>query len=277
MAERPAPSTVALVTGAGRGIGRSLAEGLAAHGLSVAALGRDTSALDETVRRCRARGVDAVAVAADVTDGESVRAAVAAAADRLGTVDLLVNNAGRTDAEETGLADADVEDVVDVIEVNLLGPLRLAHAVVAGMRALGHGRVLNVNSGFAFRRESSYTGYAVSKAALARLTDVLAHQLSDDAIAVLDVSPGLVRTDMTEAMPMWQAMAEPPWGDVGDIVGVACALADGRLDSLSGRFVHAAADDLDALLAALPDERDARTLGLRSYGAADPLRPSTRR
>jgi NAD(P)-dependent dehydrogenase (short-subunit alcohol dehydrogenase family) len=277
VAEPATPSRVALVSGAGRGIGRSLAHGLAAHGLSVAALGRDRSALDETVRLCRSTGVEAVAAVADVTDEPSVRAAVALATERLGTVDLLVNNAGRTDAEEAGLADADVEDVVSVIEVNLIGPLRLTHAVLAGMRTLGHGRVLNVNSGFAFRRESRYTGYGVSKAGLARLTDVLAHQLSDDGIAVLDVSPGLVQTDMTASMPMWQREADPPWGDVEDIVGVACALADGRLDPLSGHFVHAAVDDLDALLAVLPAERDARTLGLRLYGAGDPLDPSTRR
>lgn len=119
--------------------------------------------------------------------------------------------------------------------------------------------------------EVGYTGYAVSKAALARATDLLAHQLAEHGIVVVDVSPGLVRTDMTESMPMWTKQDDPPWGDPQAIVGVAQALADGRLDGLSGRFVHAAADDLDALLATVPDERNRRTLGLLSYGDGDPL------
>lgn len=272
--QRPADDgagRVALVTGGGRGIGRDLALGLAEHGLAVAVLGRDLATLERTAQTCRERGVDAIAVVADVTDGDSVRAAVAHVVDALGPIDLLVNNAGRADVGEVPFDQADLDDVLGVIEVNLVGPLRVLHAVLPAMRAASRGRVLNVNSGIAFRREVGYTGYAVSKAALARATDLLAHQLAEHGIVLVDVSPGLVRTDMTESMPMWTRLDDPPWGDPQAIVGVARALADGRLDSLSGRFVHASADDLDALLAAVPPDRNARTLGLLSYGEGDPL------
>lgn len=266
-----AAASVALVTGGGRGIGRELALGLAEHGMAVAVLGRHAAALEQTAAECRDRGVAALALVADVTDADAVRAAVEQALDTLGPIDLLVNNAGRTDADEVPFHEADLDDVLDVIEVNLAGPLRVLHAVLPGMRAAGRGRVLNVNSGIAFRRQAGYTGYAVSKAALARATDLLAYQLAEDGLVLIDVSPGLVRTDMTTSMPMWTTMDDPPWGDSQRIVEVARALADGRLDSLSGRFVHAGVDDLDVLLAAVPQGRGRRTLGLLAYGDDDPV------
>lgn len=265
------PSRVALVTGGGRGVGRALAVGLARHGLSIAVLGRSADTLETTVEACRAAGVDSLAVPADVGDTSSVRDAVAQVNDRLGTIDLLVNNAGLVDGD-VGFADADLDDVLRVMDVNLLGPMRVAHAVLTGMRDAGRGRILNVNSGFAYRREATNTAYGVSKGGLGRFTDLLAHQLADEGIVVLDVSPGLVRTQMTEGMAMWQQMDDPPWGEADAIVAVARRLADGDLDSLSGRFVHSQSDDVDDLLRVLPGNRDARTIGLIPYGPDDPLR-----
>lgn len=267
------PSRVALVTGGGRGIGRELAIGLARHGLAVGVLGRDVRALTETVRECQSHCVAALGVQADVTDQESVDRAIDDVAARLGPVDLLVNNAGRVDSQEVGFVDADIDDVLGVIEVNLNGTLRVLHAVLPRMRAAGRGRVLNVNSGFAYRRDSAYTGYSVAKGALARVTDMLALQLIPDGIVLVDVSPGLIRTDMTESMPMWENLDRAPWGDPARIVEVACALADGNLDALSGRFIHSAIDDLDDL-AARADQitaADARRLRLAPYSDDDPL------
>lgn len=271
MGEGPRPSRVALVTGGGRGIGRALALGLAEHGVGVGLIGRHTATLDETAAQCAAAGVPSATAVGDVRDAESVRQAVDEVAGRLGPIDLLVNNAGVTDTEDTGFADADLDDVLRVVDVNLLGPMRVAHAVLPQMRAARHGRILNVNSGFAYRRGASMTGYGVSKAALGRFSDLLAHQLADEGVVVLDVSPGLVRTDMTLAMAMWQQMGDPPWGDPAAIVDIAVAMADGNLDALSGRFLHAAADDVQVLLQTLPADRDARTFGLHRYGPDDPL------
>ena len=247
-----------------------MAVGLARHGCAVAAVGRTRQTLAATVDECRAAGVEAVAVTADVRDGASVVSAVEEVVERLGPVDLLVNNAGLIDGDAS-FADADLDDVLAVMDVNLLGPMRVTHAVLPGMRAAGRGRILNVNSGFAYRREATNTAYGVSKAGLARFTDLLAHQLADEGVVVLDVSPGLVRTQMTEGMALWQQMDDPPWGDPAAIVAVARRLADGALDALSGRFVHAQTDDIDDMLDALASDRDARTIGLRPYGPTDPL------
>ena len=265
------PSRTAVVTGAGRGIGREIALGLARHGLAVGLLGRSADTLDEVAEQCRAMGVDVAVATADVRDADAVTAALDTLADVLGPIDLLVNNAGRMDSVETGFADAPIDDVLAVVDVNLLGVMRVTHAVLASMRAAGRGRIVNVNSGMAFRRSSVNTGYGVSKAALARFTDLLAHQVADDGIVVLDVSPGLVRTDMTQEMPMWAAMDEVPWGDPADMVRAVLAVAAGRLDRASGRFVHAAADDIDALADRVAADRDLRTSGLRTFGPDDPL------
>ena len=266
-------SRVALVTGAGRGIGRHLAVGLADQGLAVGLVGRHADTLEETAEECRARGAVAEVVTADVTDGVAVTAAVDRLTERLGPVDLLVNNAGRVDATESRFVECDLDDVLGVLEVNLVGALRVLRAVLPGMVARRRGRVLDVNSGFAYHRSVGYLGYAVSKAALARVTDLLALDLAADGVVTLDVSPGLVRTDMTVAMDRWQRLDDPPFGDVENIVAVARAFAAGRLDALSGRFVHAAQDDLDDLVARAAEIRDGDTRRLRlvPYGPQDPL------
>jgi 3-oxoacyl-[acyl-carrier protein] reductase len=266
-----APSRTALVTGAGRGIGEEIALGLARHGLAVGLLGRSADTLHEVAQRCRALGVDAAVATADVRDTDDVTQAVGSLADALGRFDLLVNNAGRMDSVETGFADAPLDDVLAVMDVNLLGVMRVTHALLPSMRAAGGGRVVNVNSGFAFRRADVDTGYGVSKAAVARFTDLLAHQLAGDGIVVLDVSPGLVRTDMTLDMPMWQGRDDVVWGDPADMVRAVVAVADGRLDRASGRFVHAGADDIEAFVDRVGTDRDLRTLGLRPFGPDDPL------
>src|SRR5687768_6605580 len=125
---------VALITGASRGIGRHLADGLAARGMAVAGLARDeervTSAMAEVAG---ASGVRTLAVAADVTDRAAVDAAVARVADELGRVDLLVNNAGMIDAAEVPLWEADPDQWWDVVASHVRGAQLMARAVVPGM------------------------------------------------------------------------------------------------------------------------------------------------
>jgi len=269
----PLDAQVALVTGAGRGIGRAAAAALAGAGAAVGLLGRSGETLQEAAAACRRAGARTAAVPTDVTDAAGVEAAVAAVERQLGPVDLLVNNAGRVDAAETPPWEADPSDWWAVLETNLRGPFLLSRAVLPGMLDRGHGRILNVNSGFGLQAGADYSAYSVSKAALLRLSDALVASLGDADITVLDVSPGLVRTDMTQGMPKWEGMTEQGWTPVQRFLDVALAFAVGRLDALSGRFVHAGRDDLEALLVRAGDLRaaDARTLRLRPYGEDDPL------
>jgi NAD(P)-dependent dehydrogenase (short-subunit alcohol dehydrogenase family) len=262
---------VALVTGASRGIGREVAVGLAAGGARVGLLGRDRGALEDTLRECATAGGRGVAVPADVTRPDAVRAAVDTVERDLGPVDLLVANAGRRDPALAAFWEVDPDDWWRVVETNVRGVALLDRAVVPGMVARGSGRVLHVGSGMGQRPHADWSAYSVSKAAVARLTDTLAAALDGTGVTVLEVSPGLVRTDMTEQM--WGPPDEQAWNPVERIVEVVRRFAAGDLDALHGRFVHAAKDDLDALLAAARTIRDAdaRTLRLRPYGDDDPL------
>ena len=266
------PARVAVVTGGGRGIGREIALGLACDGVRVGLCGRTPETLAATADACTNAGSPATAaVPADVTDPAAVADALTRIERELGPVDLLVANAGLREPRAGTPWDADPDAWWRVVETNVRGVHLLDRAVLPGMLARGRGRVLHVGSGMGQRPHPDWSAYAVSKAALSRLTDTLAVALAGTGVTVLEVSPGLVRTDMTETM--WGPAEEQAWNPVQRMVDVVRRYAAGELDALHGRFVHAARDDLDQLLAAAERIRDAdaRTLRLRPFGPGDPL------
>jgi len=271
-----APRT-ALVTGAGRGIGRGIALGLARAGFVVALVGRTRAHLDDVAAQVHAEGGRATCAVADLVDGTAVADAVARAEADLAElsdgdgIGLLVNNAGVIERRETDFVDDDVEDAWRVIETNVRGPLLVTHAVLPGMLAAGVGRVLTLNSGAGYRPGPAYTGYSISKGAVARLTTMLDAQYRDRGIRVLDLAPGHVRTDMTAAMPLHAGRQE--WTSLDDVVALVRAFGEGTLDALSGRLVRAGTDTVDSLLAASDriTAGAARTLSLPRYGDDDPI------
>ena len=262
---------VALVSGASAGIGRATALRLAQAGMAVGLLGRNATRLAETLAEVRAAGVGGVALPADVTERGEVEAAVGAVVRDLGPVDLLVCNAGVRERRASPPWQADPADWWRAVEVSLRGAFLLDHAVLPSMIERGHGRVLHVSSGVGARPEPSYSGYAVGKAGLSRLTDSMAVALRGSGVVVLEASPGLVRTAMTEGM--WEGLEDGAYGSVEPFTDLVLAFAAGRLDGLHGRFLHAQRDDLGGLRAwaGWIVERDARTLRLRPYGVDDPL------
>ncbi|KRD44576.1 short-chain dehydrogenase [Cellulomonas sp. Root930] len=258
----------ALVTGAGRGIGRGIALGLARAGYAVALVGRTRAHLDAVAQEI---GGDVCVAAADLVDGTAVLDAVARVEEELGGIGLLVNNAGVIERAEVPFVDDDVEDSWRVIEANVRGPLLVTHAVLPGMLARGDGRVLNLNSGAGHRAMTSYTGYAISKGALARFTTQLDAQYRDRGIRVLDLAPGHVETAMTTSMPLHEGRTQ--WTPVEAVAELVRAFGDGELDALSGRFVRAGTDTVESLRAATPQilATHARTLRLGAYGDEDPV------
>ncbi|MFE2726908.1 SDR family NAD(P)-dependent oxidoreductase [Kitasatospora sp. NPDC059327] len=262
---------VALVTGAGRGIGREIAVGLAAEGMAVGLVGRTHETLTEALKECARHGARGVAVTADVTRPGSVREAVRVVERDLGPIDLLVNNAGQVDRTEVPLWETDANHWWQVIETNLRGPYNLLRCVLPGMVERRAGRVVNLNTGFALRPDGRYTAYATSKSALLRLSDNLADPLAEHGVVILDISPGAVATDMTAGMPMFRSMKT--WGSIPYMVAVTVDAARGRFDALHGRFIHAGRDNLEELVRRAEEIRatDARTLRLRPYGPDDPL------
>ncbi|MFG3226304.1 SDR family NAD(P)-dependent oxidoreductase [Kitasatospora sp. NPDC048194] len=262
---------VALVTGAGRGIGREIAIGLAAEGMAVGLVGRTHGTLSDTLKECVKRGSRGVAVTADVCRPGSVREAVRLVERDLGPIDLLVNNAGQVDAAEVPVWETDPTQWWRVVETNLRGPYNLLRCVLPGMVARRSGRVLNLNSGFAVRPDGHYTAYATSKGALLQLSDNIADSLARYGVVVLDISPGAVATDMTAGMPMFRD--NRTWASIPYMVAVTVDVARGRFDGLHGRFVHAERDDLAELVEQAEEIRrtDARTLRLRPYKDDDPM------
>lgn len=265
--------TVALVTGASAGIGRALAVGLARAGARVGLLARDRARLDATLQECGGAGDRAVVVPADVTVATDVARAVDVVERELGPVDLLVNNAGRIERREVPLWEADPAEWVGVLEANLVGPFLLARAVVPGMLRRGGGRVVNLSSGAALRDWEIHSAYTASKTGLARLTGALSRAGAEHGVRAFDVSPGHVRTAMTEGMAMHAGKGPGDWTPPEKVVDLVLAIAAGQLDALSGRHVRAGTDDVETLRARAGAilASDARTLRLRPYGPDDPL------
>ena len=251
-----------LITGANRGIGRHLALGLAEVGHDVALLGRRIGELTTVASECADHGARTAVVNADVVDADQVGSASAEAERSLGSIDLLVNNAGVIEPVERPFADTDVEAMWRVVAVNVRGPMLVTYAVLPGMLDRGAGRIININSGAGHRPMHAYTGYAMSKGAVARFTTLLDAQYRERGIRVFDLAPGHVATAMTRAMPMHEGRTE--WTDPKDVVALAAAIANGSLDDLAGRFLRADTDTARSLSDAAADiiDRDARTLRL---------------
>ena len=156
---------VALVTGAGRGIGRAIALALSDAGAAVAICARTQDEVTGVAGEIEGRGRHALAVRCDVTDRQEVERMVAAVEETIGPVPLLVTTAGRF-GPVGPLAAIDPDDWWQVLEVNVRGPLYCARAVLPGMLARGHGRIINVSSGVGFAAIPMLSAYVVSKTAL---------------------------------------------------------------------------------------------------------------
>jgi 3-oxoacyl-[acyl-carrier protein] reductase len=188
---------VALVTGASRGIGRAIATGLAAAGATVVAAARGDHAAG-TVEAIRAAGGTAEALALDVTDGAAIDAAIKGIVERLGRLDVLVNNAGIT--RDTLLLRMKREDWDAVLQTNLTGAFACAQAAVKPMIKQRSGRIINITSVVGQSGNAGQVNYAASKAGLIGFTKALAQEVASRNVTVNAVAPGLIDTDMTRAI-----------------------------------------------------------------------------
>ena len=233
-----------LVTGASRGIGRALAEGLAAPGRKLVLVARKVPDLTAAAGECEARGARVCTVGADLSKVRDVEAMLdVVLAD--GPVDMVVNCAGVFGGEAPPW-EADPQEWWRTQQVNVRAPFLIQRRTVPAMIAAGGGRILDISSGAAVKDSARASGYYVSKTALMRLGGCLAEAGRERGIAVLELAPGVVRTDMTAGMAMHAGRTE--WTDVALSVEIAAAFADGLLDGLSGCQVRAGTDDLADLV-----------------------------
>ena len=190
---------VALITGASRGIGRSIAMALAAGGAKIVAVDIDQQATDDFVAELNADGTEALAVQGNVTRADDVEQMVQAAKDTFGRIDILVNNAGITrDALLLRMKDDDWDAVLDV---NLKGAFLCTRSVAKLMSKQRGGRIINIASVVGQMGNAGQANYCASKAGLMGLTRSNARELAKRNVTVNAVAPGFIATDMTDALP----------------------------------------------------------------------------
>jgi len=197
---------IAVVTGAGSGIGRAVAQALAAEGAVVALLDRDADRVHETASLIGAAGGEARAFLCDVSDPDQVRTTAAAVKDSLGSAGILVNNAGRI--LPGAMADLRIEDWNAVLAVNLTGFFLCAQAFGAEMRRNRRGSIINMAS-IASTYPTPYSGaYSVSKAGLAMLSRQLAVEWGPEGVRSNAVCPGMIMTELSRSMYARPGVAE---------------------------------------------------------------------
>ncbi|ADB50763.1 SDR family NAD(P)-dependent oxidoreductase [Conexibacter woesei] len=189
---------VAIVTGASRGIGRGVAERLAAAGADLALAGRSAEALEQAARELRAvHGVRALAIPADVTSETSVEALVARTLEQLGGLHVLVNNSGI--AVEGPFLDQSLDDFDRVLATNLRGVALCCRAAGRHLVAQGEGKVVTIASNLGLAATPGLAAYSASKGAVLALTRVLAIEWARHNVQVNAIAPGYVETEINAA------------------------------------------------------------------------------
>jgi NAD(P)-dependent dehydrogenase (short-subunit alcohol dehydrogenase family) len=194
----PDTRTVALVTGANRGIGREIVRKLAGKGITTILAARDAAKAQAAATEFAEHGLPVVGRQLDVTDPASIDQLAKAVADEFGKLDILINNAGVYLDGDRSVLTTDLDKIRETFETNVFGAWRVAQAFVPLLRKSGRGRIVNLSSqmGQLASMTDGTPGYRASKAALNAVTRMLADALKGDRVLVNSVCPGWVKTDM---------------------------------------------------------------------------------
>ncbi len=239
---------VAIVTGASRGIGREIALELARREYAVVVnYAISAAAADEVVGEIQAAGAQAVAVQANVAVPADRANLVQSALDHFGRIDVLVNNAGITSPGRLDLLAATEENWDTVLDTNLKGPFFLTQAVANEMlrlraaRIIARGTIINISSLSAYTVSTNRADYCVSKSAIEMLTKLFAARLADEGIAVFEIRPGIIVTDMTSAVQEKYdgliadgLLPIKRWGTPADVAAAVAALVTGSFPYSTG-------------------------------------------
>ncbi len=248
MSTAPSPfdltGRVAVVTGGNRGIGRSIALGLARAGAKVAVLARDEARSAQVVAELKALGAASIALRVDVTRRETLAPAIAEVERALGDVDILVNNAGVV-AVTGGVLNETEETWDTVVETHLNASFLLSKLAAASMVKRKRGKIVNLGSMYSFFGSGVIPSYSAAKGAIVQLTKSMAIELAPHNIQVNCIAPGWIATDMTAIArenPDWAGfnkmiLDRTPahrWGEADETAGAAVFLSSRAADFITG-------------------------------------------
>jgi 2-deoxy-D-gluconate 3-dehydrogenase len=235
---------VAVVTGGNGGIGRAIAIGLAEAGASVAIFGRNDDKNQRVLSELKAIGVPSIAVKIDLTDRAAAAPALKRVMDELGSIGILVNNAGNVSLSG-GILHEKAEDWDNVIETQLNAVFLLSKVAAQSMANHGGGKIINIGSIYSFFGSGLIPSYSTAKGAVIQLTKSMAIELAPHNIQVNAIAPGWIETDMTapvKTMPLNdEILSRTPagrWGQPEEIAGTAVYLASQASDFVTGATVR---------------------------------------
>ena len=253
MSNRDLQDRIVFITGAARGIGRGIAERLIADGASVVISDLDGASAQETAEELKVGGAQVMAVQADVASEESVQAAVNAVHEEMGSVSILINNAGLF--ASTPVLSEDLGGWHKSLDVMLSGSLHCARATVPDMKVNGWGRIVNISSVMAYIAYGEDVGYCTAKAGLLGLTRSLAVELGKHNINVNAICPGHINTPMLDATAkhveqrdgtspeaffeeLVGTIPKGRLGEVKDIAAMISFLCSDDADHVTGQAMH---------------------------------------
>lgn len=235
---------VAVVTGGNRGIGRSIALGLAQAGAAVAVFGRNVEKNQQVLAELQALGVPALTVKLDVTDRAALEPALNRVESELGAISILVNNAGNVSLSG-GVLNEKPEDWDNVIETQLNAVFLLSKLTAASMLKHKRGKIINLGSMYSYFGSGLIPSYSAAKGAIVQLTKSMAIELAPHNIQVNAIAPGWIETDMTapvHSMPLNdEILARTPaarWGQPEEVAGTAVYLASRASDFVTGTTIR---------------------------------------
>lgn len=245
---------ISIITGGGKGIGKDIAKRFAKEGSIVVLAARSTKEMEVTLEEVEHVGGRGICVKTDISNLDDVKKLFKKILDEFSKIDILVNNAGIV--KPIGpFYEIDIKEWVENVSVNLFGTFYCIRTILPFMVSKNFGRIINMSGGGAFNPRENFSAYAVSKAAIVRLTEQVAEEVKNYNISVNAIAPGVMKTGMTneifnsgklagKELDLAKKILEQGGSDINKVTDLAVFLASEESSGLTGRTISAQWDDL---------------------------------